>query len=857
MIKDIPPIPGVVPQLITSVNERLRQIRLLTSSSSPAPGGSGSKTPVPTGTPAPPAVLTITFSPSSGQLGVPYSGSVSAAGGTAPYTYSITVGGLPFGLTLDPASGQISGTPLETGHFVFTANAKDADGNQVNDSFTITITPASAQLGTITTVTAALAGGARYLLPDQSTHDIITITPHFSGGVGTQNVGVWLFFRRSTGTAAAWYFQGNYPCQIGGSINLDELIVDGSAVTAQIAVQAGVFQGDSVTALAGPPAAAVKSGTFTLKLDPPIAGGATATITNAAGSAPTQANIYMGLNSLGNPYAEVIISVNTPGGIDPNCWYYQAWVEWVDSGGSPINPGGVNNTSGWNPGVRFVNDGKIQQWTLLINYPAAGVDGYLRIELFGLNRSATASVAPYTGDTNVTLQTAWTGSANHFDLHVGGTPGSVTTNPTSPKSNIGLSVAFDASFTFLNQIFGGRFIPTSYVSPAPALAWGFAGNTGANIFAQNADGPSTTNSLKLISDHSSVPTVFQRIPVTPNTPFNVSNSIKSSAGATTFVCSFQWQDSSFANIGSATSITLTGPFASWGNAYLGTWPSPSNAAYMSVQFALPASNPNAEWWEVGDVLVQAVVAQQSNSQLTTTAPEIVNGGGIPSGYSAAVAESTTTTAQSAAGLNSYHIDAADGSYAEMFSSASSNTGYGCKRTDSGDETFVAPGLIQIVDGTFGNIADLTANGFSSMSTGTPYSGSLAPSSYQGGVAIGPGITPGGGGGPALTVQTLANPWLGTPTSSRALSTVYRNTTGKTVIVCVTVQWGGTAAMTMRVKVDSVSTPTTIVLEAINPSTTLAMTIPVLFPVLPNYYYEIDFTGGGLSSSSFLIWTEWN
>jgi hypothetical protein len=61
---------------------------------------------------------TITVSPSTLSamvVGVPFSESVSASGGTAPYTYTVTSGTLPAGLTLNPSSGLISGTPTASG----------------------------------------------------------------------------------------------------------------------------------------------------------------------------------------------------------------------------------------------------------------------------------------------------------------------------------------------------------------------------------------------------------------------------------------------------------------------------------------------------------------------------------------------------------------------------------------------------------------------------------------------------------------------------------------------------------------------------------------------------------------------
>src|SRR5208282_5080951 len=50
----------------------------------------------------------------------PYSATLSASGGTAPYTWSLTSGSLPAGLTLSGTAGLISGMPSQTGTSSFT-----------------------------------------------------------------------------------------------------------------------------------------------------------------------------------------------------------------------------------------------------------------------------------------------------------------------------------------------------------------------------------------------------------------------------------------------------------------------------------------------------------------------------------------------------------------------------------------------------------------------------------------------------------------------------------------------------------------------------------------------------------------
>ena len=54
--------------------------------------------------------------------------STAAAGGVGTFVYSISNGTLPAGVSLDPATGQISGTPTSAGTFTFTVRVTDANG---------------------------------------------------------------------------------------------------------------------------------------------------------------------------------------------------------------------------------------------------------------------------------------------------------------------------------------------------------------------------------------------------------------------------------------------------------------------------------------------------------------------------------------------------------------------------------------------------------------------------------------------------------------------------------------------------------------------------------------------------------
>lgn len=72
--------------------------------------------------------------------GTAYSQKINATGGTPSYTWSITSGNLPTGLTLNSSSGTISGTPTTAGGFSFTVMLRDQLGQTVSKVLKITVT---------------------------------------------------------------------------------------------------------------------------------------------------------------------------------------------------------------------------------------------------------------------------------------------------------------------------------------------------------------------------------------------------------------------------------------------------------------------------------------------------------------------------------------------------------------------------------------------------------------------------------------------------------------------------------------------------------------------------------------------
>jgi uncharacterized protein (TIGR03437 family) len=95
------------------------------------------------------ALSIITTSPlPQGTVGVAYLQTLSATGGSSPYTWSVTSGALPGGLTL-ASGGSISGTPSVTGSFNFTVQVRDSTA--ATATATLALTTAAAVPLTITT----------------------------------------------------------------------------------------------------------------------------------------------------------------------------------------------------------------------------------------------------------------------------------------------------------------------------------------------------------------------------------------------------------------------------------------------------------------------------------------------------------------------------------------------------------------------------------------------------------------------------------------------------------------------------------------------------------------------------------
>lgn len=174
---------------------------ILTSDAS-GPGASKQFTLV---TAAAPLSITTVASLAAGTVGSSYSATLEASGGTAPYSWTVTSGSLPQGLSLTTA-GVFGGLPTAAGSSTFTARIADAHGLTASRVFqvlieesTITITSPAVLPGAVKSVAynqpLAATGGA-------SPYTWTIASGALPGGIQLSTSGVLIGTPTSTGTFA-------------------------------------------------------------------------------------------------------------------------------------------------------------------------------------------------------------------------------------------------------------------------------------------------------------------------------------------------------------------------------------------------------------------------------------------------------------------------------------------------------------------------------------------------------------------------------------------------------------------------------------------------------------------------------
>jgi large repetitive protein len=173
--------------------------------------------PFQTATTAAPLSITVTAPPplqitpsvlSVGMVATPYATSVQATGGVLPYTWSVSSGQLPAGLKLNPATGDITGTPtMVSGSPVsFTLKVQDSQTTPATSTraFTISITEGSTNPNTL------LSGSYAFFFRGFDTDGVVLMAGQFvANGSGTISGGTE-DVNRVSGIALAATLTGTY-----------------------------------------------------------------------------------------------------------------------------------------------------------------------------------------------------------------------------------------------------------------------------------------------------------------------------------------------------------------------------------------------------------------------------------------------------------------------------------------------------------------------------------------------------------------------------------------------------------------------------------------------------------------------
>lgn len=130
--------------------------------------------------------LSVSGAPATdAETGIGYTSTFVASGGTPPYAWSLASGHLPGGVTLDPASGRLSGTPTQGGRFDYAVKATDAVGR------------------TATTASHHIVVASEFSIVGQPMPTDLTVGQAFQHAYRTQNGDAPIAFSIASGTLPA------------------------------------------------------------------------------------------------------------------------------------------------------------------------------------------------------------------------------------------------------------------------------------------------------------------------------------------------------------------------------------------------------------------------------------------------------------------------------------------------------------------------------------------------------------------------------------------------------------------------------------------------------------------------------
>jgi len=141
-------------------------------------------------------------------------GLATPAGGIAPYTFFISGGIIPKGLHMNPVTGNLTGSTIEVGQFIFKYKVYDSTNEQSNE-ITTTLTITDLQGPAILAIAPKVFTQGDYIsqelvmLTDWDTFDTYTIL---------QTAGIMLpLVNRKDGNVKKWFFEGRVETTTNGN----------------------------------------------------------------------------------------------------------------------------------------------------------------------------------------------------------------------------------------------------------------------------------------------------------------------------------------------------------------------------------------------------------------------------------------------------------------------------------------------------------------------------------------------------------------------------------------------------------------------------------------------------------------
>jgi IPT/TIG domain/Putative Ig domain/Right handed beta helix region len=171
------------------------------------------------GTPISAALRIMTSGLPSGSVGAGYSATLTAIGGTPPYTWTTASGRLPAGLQLGAGSGTIQGTPSEAGNSPFAAQVVDAKSAVASANLVLSIVQAPGPtISGVSPTSGTMSGGTAVTI---SGSNFRSVTGVQFGGVAATAVQV----------ASGEQIRAVTPAESSGTVSITVQSSDGQVTT--------------------------------------------------------------------------------------------------------------------------------------------------------------------------------------------------------------------------------------------------------------------------------------------------------------------------------------------------------------------------------------------------------------------------------------------------------------------------------------------------------------------------------------------------------------------------------------------------------------------------------------------------